>query len=135
MPTEVSSKAEGRDDHLRGRDGYACSQVDGQTTSDHVEYNSRRLHANQVPEVTTSIRWHGVGSETCDGVAVRHTHGGVDKADQLLSYYGFSHRPVKWWRHAFFGNAIVNAYILYRLSVQPEQKMDNTFRLSLQNNY
>ena len=28
--------------------------------------------------------------------------GGVDKADQLISYYGFSHRTVKWWRRAFF---------------------------------
>ena len=28
--------------------------------------------------------------------------GGVDRADQLLSYYGFAHRTVKWWRRAFF---------------------------------
>ena len=28
--------------------------------------------------------------------------GGVDKGDQLMSYYGFSHRTVKWWRRAFF---------------------------------
>ena len=27
--------------------------------------------------------------------------GGVDLADQLLSYYGFGHRTVKWWRRAF----------------------------------
>ena len=42
--------------------------------------------------------------------------GGVDKSDQLLSYYGFSHRTVKWWRRAFFhliDLAIVNAYIMY----------------------
>ena len=26
--------------------------------------------------------------------------GGVDKADQLPSYYGFSHRTVKWWMRA-----------------------------------
>lgn len=46
---------------------------------------------------------------------------GVDKADQLLSYYGFGHRTVKWWRRALFQfeNAIVNAYILYRISTQP----------------
>ena len=24
--------------------------------------------------------------------------GGVDRGDQLLSYYGFPHRMVKWWR-------------------------------------
>ena len=28
--------------------------------------------------------------------------GGVDHADQLLSYYGFPHRTVKWGRRAFF---------------------------------
>ena len=47
--------------------------------------------------------------------------GGVDKADQYLCYYGFSHRTVKWWRRAFFhllDLAIVNAYVLYTESVQ-----------------
>ena len=42
--------------------------------------------------------------------------GGVDKSDQLLSYYGFAHRTVKWWRQAFFhlvDLAVVNAYIMY----------------------
>ena len=42
--------------------------------------------------------------------------GGVDLADQLLSYYGFGHRTVKWWRRAFFfllDMAVVNGYILY----------------------
>lgn len=54
--------------------------------------------------------------------------GSVDKEDQLMSYYGFSHHTVKWWRRAFchlFENAIVNAYILYRLSVQNGCKMDH----------
>ena len=40
--------------------------------------------------------------------------GGVDRSDQLLSYYGFSHRTVKWWRRAMFhllDMAVVNAYI------------------------
>ena len=44
--------------------------------------------------------------------------GGVDTADQLLSYYGFSHRTVKWWRRAFFfllDMAVVNSYVLYTL--------------------
>ena len=61
--------------------------------------------------------------------------GGVDKADQLLSYYGFAQRTVKWWRHAFFhlfGNAVVNAYILYRISTQPGWKLDHKhFRIEL----
>ena len=28
--------------------------------------------------------------------------GGVDKADQLLSYYGFNHCTIKWWKRTFF---------------------------------
>ncbi len=61
--------------------------------------------------------------------------GGVDKSDQLLSYYGFSHRTVKWWRQAFFhllDMAIVNAYIHYRMSSQPGRKLDHkNFRIEL----
>ena len=61
--------------------------------------------------------------------------GGVDKADQLLAYYGFAHRTVKWWRRAFFhllDNAIVNAYILYRISTQAGRKLDHKhFRIEL----
>ena len=43
--------------------------------------------------------------------------GGVDQADQMLSYYGFTHRTVKWWRRAFFhllNVSVLNAYILYQ---------------------
>ena len=61
--------------------------------------------------------------------------GGVDKGDQLLSYYGFSHRTVKWWRRAFFhliDLAIVNAYILYTLSQQANRKLTHEqFRIRL----
>ena len=44
--------------------------------------------------------------------------GGVDMADQLLSYYSFAHRTVKWWRRAFFyliDMAVVNSYVLYTM--------------------
>ena len=47
--------------------------------------------------------------------------GGVDKADQMLSYYSFSHRTIKWWKRAAFHLievAVVNSYILYKLSDQ-----------------
>ena len=65
-----------------------------------------------------------------------NTHmGGVDKADQLMSYYSFSHRTLKWWRRAFFhllDNAIVNAYVLYVLSEQSARKLDHKhFRIEL----
>ena len=54
--------------------------------------------------------------------------GGVDKSDQLLSYYGFSHRTVKWWRRAFYHlleEGVVNAYILYTESKQAGGECQN----------
>ena len=62
--------------------------------------------------------------------------GGVDLADQLLSYYGFGHRTVKWWRRAFFfllDTAVVNSYIMYTLQ-NPDKKRRLTheqFRVAL----
>ena len=52
--------------------------------------------------------------------------GGVDTGDQLQSYYGFSHRTVKWWRRLFFhliDLAIVNAYILYLMSPRSGKRL------------
>ena len=61
--------------------------------------------------------------------------GGVDKGDQLLSYYGLTHRMVKWWRRAFFhlfDMAIVNAYILYTISPQTGRRLTHEhFRIEL----
>jgi hypothetical protein len=48
--------------------------------------------------------------------------GGVDRSNQLLSYYGFSHRTVKWWKRAAFhliDMAIVNAYIMKTEQLTP----------------
>ena len=42
---------------------------------------------------------------------------GVDKMDQLVTYYSFVHKTVKWWRKVFFWMlevATVNSYILYK---------------------
>ena len=42
---------------------------------------------------------------------------GVDKMDQLVSYYSFLHKSVKWWRKVFCWTlevATVNSYILYK---------------------
>ena len=53
--------------------------------------------------------------------------GGVDKSDQLLSYYGFNHhRSTKWYKRAIFhilDLAIVNSYILYQMSVQTRKQL------------
>ena len=63
--------------------------------------------------------------------------GGVDKGDQLMSYYGFSHCTVKWWRRAFFHlfeNAVVNSYILYRLYRMGVKWTTNSLGLSSPSN-
>ena len=47
---------------------------------------------------------------------------------RLLSYYGFSHRTVKWWRRAFYHLlevGVVNAYILYTESEQAGGECQN----------
>ena len=49
--------------------------------------------------------------------------GGVDKADQLITYYGFSHRTCKWYKRVFlhlFEVSLVNAYILYCMILPPK---------------
>ena len=61
--------------------------------------------------------------------------GGVDRSDQLLSYYGFSHRTVKWWKRAAFhliDMAIVNAYIMHTSSTTTGKKLTHEqFRIEL----
>lgn len=60
--------------------------------------------------------------------------GGVDKSDQLLSYCGFSHRTVKWWRRVFFhllDTSVVNAYILYKERTTEKRLTHANFRIQL----
>ena len=55
--------------------------------------------------------------------------GGVDNSNQLLSYYGFSHRTVKWWHHAFFyllDLSVTNAYITCTKVQKPQH--DTSYR-------
>lgn len=52
--------------------------------------------------------------------------GGVDKSDQLLTYYTFHHRTTKWWKRAVFhliNVAYVNAYIIYTESPSAGRKL------------
>ena len=42
---------------------------------------------------------------------------GVDKLDQLVSYYSFLHKSVKWWRKVFFWLlevCVVNSFVIYK---------------------
>ena len=42
---------------------------------------------------------------------------GVDKRDQLMAYYSFLHKSVKWWHKIFFWLLevmVINSYIIYK---------------------
>lgn len=50
---------------------------------------------------------------------------GVDKMDQLVSYYSFLHKSVKWWKKVFFWIVevvVVNSYIIYKEQVSSNGK-------------
>jgi len=52
--------------------------------------------------------------------------GGVDKSDQLVTYYGFRRCSKKWWKQAFFHLmelTMVNAYILYCYNTPKKEHM------------
>ena len=50
---------------------------------------------------------------------------GVDRMDQRLSYYQFTHKSVRWWRKVFFWMldvAVVNSYVLYTKHTDARRK-------------
>ena len=52
---------------------------------------------------------------------------GVDRSDQMLSYYTFSRMTVKWWKKLFFhllDLAVVNAHILYKKSSKEKMSLE-----------
>lgn len=51
---------------------------------------------------------------------------GVDKSDQMLSYYSFQRKSVKWWKKLFFhlfDLTLVNAHIIHRKKSRPAEKL------------
>ena len=59
--------------------------------------------------------------------------GGVDLSDQLVLYYGYSHRQIKWWKRVFFhliDLALVNSNIMYN-SVNKQQLTQMEFRIAV----
>ena len=59
--------------------------------------------------------------------------GGVDQSDQLVLYYGYSHRQVKWWRRVLFhllDLCLVNAQILYN-TVHGNKLTQMDFRIAV----
>ncbi|KAJ8334020.1 hypothetical protein SKAU_G00413390 [Synaphobranchus kaupii] len=64
--------------------------------------------------------------------------GGVDRADQLCSYYDFKHRSMKWYQryyHHVKEVALVNAYILFKESGNKLQASEFRERESLPGAY
>ena len=50
---------------------------------------------------------------------------GVDKLDQMMSYYSFLHKSVKWWRKVFFwmlDMVVVNSYIIHKQTQNETKK-------------
>ena len=52
---------------------------------------------------------------------------GVNKSDQMMSYYAFPRKSVKWWKKLFFrlfDLALVNAHVLYKKQTTVKYCMD-----------
>ena len=122
-----------------------CLQVDEVTTA--IQWKDKRvvsmlttIHSDDVVVVQRRSRVAPSGREEVKNpVAITEYNqymGGVDRADQLLSYYGYSHRTIKWWKRGFFFSfdmAVVNAYLLY-LGKHPNRRGRLTyerFRITL----
>ena len=87
------------------------------------------IHDNTMVPIQRRSRFAGgrevISKPQCIVEYNRHM-GGVDLSNQMISYYSFSHRSVKWWKRVFFhliDTTIVNAYILYSQSTQSSRKL------------
>ena len=97
------------------------------------------MHSEKPVEVQRRSRSAPGGREVVEKpeavVEYNRFMGGVDRGDQLLSYYGFPHRTVKWWRRAFFflfDAAIVNSYIMYCITKKGQRHLSHEqFRIAL----
>ena len=57
--------------------------------------------------------------------------GGVDRADQMLSYTPFKMRTLKWWKRVWFhilNVAILNAYVIYKMRTGKPHMSSRCFR-------
>jgi hypothetical protein len=88
------------------------------------------IHSDEVVVVERRTRLSDAGHEVIQKpkaiVEYNQYMGGVDRADQFLSYYRFSHCTVKWywWRHAFsylFDLVVVISYVVGGPAVPPDQ--------------
>ena len=115
------------------------------TTMNVIQWSDKRvvsvlstLHGDKAVTVTRRSRLAPGGYEEIEKPEAITEYnkymGGVDRGDQLLSYYGFPHRTVKWWRRAFFflvDAAIVNSYIMYCQHSTERRMSHELFRIEL----
>ena len=102
------------------------SFVDGEVTG--VKWMDKRpvtvistIHDTSTMTIQRSSRHAQGGIQTvCKPTMINEYNkyiGGVDIADQLVTYYGFQHCSNKWWKRVFFhllDVTMVNAYIIYK---------------------
>ena len=104
------------------------SYVDGEVTG--VKWMDKRpvavistIHDSSMVTVNRRSRHAQGGVEAlCKPVMINEYNkymGGVDIADQLVTYYGFQHCSKKWWKRVFFhllDVTMVNAFVIYKSS-------------------
>lgn len=127
-----------KEEHQEGRGGawkarrHTCSEVERQKRGENAHHCPRPLCGVKEEEDPTGSWWLP-GEPYC--VDQYNTFmGGVDRSDQLLSYYGFAHRTVKWWKRLFFhllDVAVCNSYTLYTQSTQNKKLTHKEYRVSL----
>ena len=78
------------------------------------------VHSGGMTSITRRSRRVTGGVETIEKPTMINQYnkfmGGVDKADQLVTYYGFYHHSKKWWKRVFFhllDVSLVNVYITH----------------------
>ena len=96
------------------------------------------IHDNSMMTITRRTRSSEQGTQTIQKPTVIEKYntymGGVDKADQLVTYYGYPHFSKKWWKRVFFhllDTTIVNAYILYKQSSTTNKLSHMDFQLAI----
>ncbi|UYV66531.1 PGBD5 [Cordylochernes scorpioides] len=108
--------------------GYACNieVYTGKQPGQGADYNSTLKLVERMAAPYFN-RGHVIYFDRWCSIYYNKHKAGVDRSDQLLSYYSFQRRTMKWWKKLFFhifGLTIVNSHIIYN-------KLNPTSKLSL----
>ena len=119
LPKDLITKRLERGEISSRRDG-AIMALKWRDKRDVLVLSTKHTPAMQV----VSVRASGGRTEKFKPVAIEDYNknmAGVDKSDQLLQYYSFRRKTVKWWKKVFFH--------LYNLAFVNSQKLYNLFRI------